>query len=181
MCPPLSWRAASTAHTRLVADGARDVDDDLLGVFAGGIELLVDGGKGAEKLLNNVGQHGCFPGGNTVLGEEDEEFAEDEVHVLGGTDIGEIAEEEGSEVLSVALRVLDASVLQAEAERFIEDSAAAATPGGGMVPAAKRVIARTAMGGARVRGARVGRTRACRARVCGAGNGSGAVHDYPQL
>ena len=76
------------------AIGAGDVQDDGGGlVFIEILVLALDGGQGAEELLEDVGEHRGFFEGDAVLHEEDEEFAEEALGVFGSFDFGEGAEE----------------------------------------------------------------------------------------
>ncbi len=56
-----------------VAVGAGHIHDDV-DVAVVAVDFAVDCGEGAEELLNDVGKDGCFLGGDTILGEENEEF-----------------------------------------------------------------------------------------------------------
>src|SRR5260370_38577481 len=85
-----------------IAHGAGHIHDDV-DVAVVAVDFAVDGGEGAEELLNDVGKNGCFLGGDTILGEEDEEFGQGDLHVHSGGEFGEVAEKGGSEVDGVGI------------------------------------------------------------------------------
>jgi hypothetical protein len=96
----------------LIADGAGHIHDDGDGLVVN-VGFLVDDGDGAEELLNDVGEDGSFLGGDAVLGEKDEEFREGGLHVRGGGEFGEVAEERGSEVDGVGIVRAEGGMLMA--------------------------------------------------------------------
>ena len=68
---------------------ARDVKDDLDGLL---VFVFLDGGHGVEKLTGDVGEDGGAPGGDFVLGEEEQEAREKGVDLDG---IGEVIQAGG--------------------------------------------------------------------------------------
>jgi hypothetical protein len=65
-------------------------------------------------LLNDVGEYGGFPCGDAVLGKEDEEFGKGGLHVDGGIELGEVAEERGSEIEGVGIVGAEGGMFLAE-------------------------------------------------------------------
>ena len=59
-------------------------------------DLVVDGSQRAQKLLENVGQHGGFSGADAILRQKHKDFAEDGLHLGCGSDFGEITQKEGA-------------------------------------------------------------------------------------
>jgi len=83
---------------RSVAVGARHINDDALGLVAGRIGFVFDGGEGAEKEVADVGQDGGAARGDAVLRKKAEEIGEDLVEVRSRFELRELAEEGGGEV-----------------------------------------------------------------------------------
>jgi len=104
--------------------------------FVVSVEFVLDGGEGAEELLNDVGEDGSFFGGDTVLREEEKDFAQDAFHVLSGVDLGAIAEEGGCEIGGCGILEVQAGMRRAERGGLVLDveAAAAACPGAMLTP-----------------------------------------------
>jgi len=101
-----------------------------------GVELLFDGGEGAEELLDDVGEGGGFFDGDAILREEQKDFAEDTFHVLSGVDLGAIAEERGCEIGSGGIFQVVAGMGWAVGGRLLLDGEAAAAACGSAMLAA---------------------------------------------
>jgi hypothetical protein len=111
----------------LAAVGFRHVNDDLLGVA---INLLLDGGKGAEEQVTGVSHDGSASRRDPVVGLELVEFTEGMVDVGGGTKFLDVADEGGSEVGLVELFLAFGSVLEAEAGVRVGDGETAEAAAG---------------------------------------------------
>lgn len=99
-------------------------------------DFAVDGWQGTEEEVADVGEDRCAPGGDAVLGQEDEEVGEDLVDVVGGLEGGELADELGGEVFGFGLFFEGTGVGVAEAGGGIRDGQAAAATSGSEVLAA---------------------------------------------
>ncbi len=97
----MTWR--SRFGVRPVTLGARQVKDDLLGLFVYGLGFEDDGAVGVEELVGDVGEDGGASGGDAALCDEDQELGEELVDVDGRLELGGFAEEFGREVFRVVL------------------------------------------------------------------------------
>jgi hypothetical protein len=75
---------------------AGQIEDD--GGLVVGIELVLDGGEGAEEQAADVGEDGGVAGCNAILSEEVVEFGEGLVDAFGGLEAAGFAREGGGEV-----------------------------------------------------------------------------------
>ncbi len=98
----------SHGKVRSIAVGARHIEDELLGLVAGGIGFAGDGAVGVEELVGDVGEDGGAAGGDGALGDELEEPGEKLVDVDGGVELGKFGEEVGGEVEGIIWRLLKA-------------------------------------------------------------------------
>jgi hypothetical protein len=67
-------------------------------VRVAGMEFAVEGGKGAEEEIADVGEDGGAARGDAAFGEQQEQTAEEEVDFGGGLELPEFAGEGGAEV-----------------------------------------------------------------------------------
>ena len=82
----------------VIAFGADEVEDDLLGSVGGDFVFDVDGVEAAEEEVAGVGHDGAAARGEAVLCEEEQEAGEELVDFGGGLKLGEIAEEIGGDL-----------------------------------------------------------------------------------
>ena len=104
------WLGAHVGIGRLwsglaVTVGTGHVEDDLYGlVFARlGVELVVDGGKGAEELVGDVGERGGAACGDFIFGEEEKKASEEFVDGDSGAELLEVGGEDGGSFRGVLL------------------------------------------------------------------------------
>lgn len=95
-------------------------------------DFAVDGRKGTEEEVADVGENGSAPGGDAVLGQEDEEVGEDLVDVVGGLEGGELADELGGEVFGFGLFFEGTGVGVAKPEEGLETGRRQRRPAGVM-------------------------------------------------
>ena len=76
----------------LVAFGAREVEDDLLGLV---FSFAVHGTMGMEELIGEVAENGGAAGRDASLGDLDDEAGEESLDVLAGRELVEFGEEVG--------------------------------------------------------------------------------------
>jgi len=88
---------------RVVAFGAREIDDDLLGLVVLLAVLAAKGALGMEQLVRDVRQNGGAAGRDAALGDEDEQPGEELLDVGGRLELRELGEEFGGEILGVRL------------------------------------------------------------------------------
>ena len=117
-----------------IAHGRGDIEDHVLGrwVFRGFL-LMLDGGKGAEKNLSEIGQNGGAACGDAVLDEEDGDLGDEAVNAGGRLESGEQTEEGRGKVFVLGGQELARDVAETEAGGGIKDGQAAAASGGGEV------------------------------------------------
>ncbi len=89
------WDAVCPQYglARLFAGGPGKIhDDDRAGGIRGrlGVELVPDGGEGAEELVGDVSEDGGAAGGDAILGQEEKETGEEFVDVLGRGEFGQV-------------------------------------------------------------------------------------------
>ena len=139
---------------RLLAGGARDVaghdangagevadfDTNIVAIVGFSVEFPVDGRKGAEELLDDVGEGGSALGGDAAGGEQDEESAEDALDVRGSVELALFAEEYGNEIERVAIVQVKRSMAAAKGSRLFDDGEVALAAGGGAMEAAGKVV-----------------------------------------
>ncbi|SRR5712692_10116315 len=85
-----------------VALGAREIEDDWLGLVVQFLFFLLDDAVGMEELVGDVGENRGAPGRHTALGGLDEEAGKEFAQVFGGAEMGQAAEEVLGEVGKVA-------------------------------------------------------------------------------
>ena len=93
---------ASDAHGKsfLVELGARQVEDDLLGL---GVDFSFEGAVGMEELVGDEGENRSAARGDAAAGDLNEEAGEELLNVLGGREFGGLSGEKiGGEVFEVA-------------------------------------------------------------------------------
>jgi hypothetical protein len=120
----------------VIAFGADEVEDDLLGSVGGDFVLDIDGMQAAEEKVAGVGHDGAAARGEAVLGEEEQEAGEELVDFGGGLELGEITEEFGGEGgIGIAV-VLGAGMAGTEAGSGVGDAGVAMASARGVVGAA---------------------------------------------
>jgi hypothetical protein len=102
------------------------------------VEFLLDGGKGAEEEVADIGEDGGAAGGDAVVGEVAVEVAEGLVDACGGLEAVGVAGEDGGKLRVVLGLVMAEGVAEAEAGVGVGDGEAT-------VPALGRAV--VAMGG----------------------------------
>jgi len=107
---------------------AREIKDDLLGLA---INLLLDGGEGAEEQVTGVSHDGSASRGDSVVGLELVEFTEGMVDVGGGTEFLDGADKGSGQVRLVEFFLAFGSVLGAEARVRVKDGQTAEAAAGG--------------------------------------------------
>jgi len=85
----------------LVAPGAREIEEDLLGLV---LLFLVHGADGVKKLIGKVAKHGGAARCDASLGSQDEEAGDIAVDGLSSVKLGELREKISGKVLGIAGR-----------------------------------------------------------------------------
>jgi len=75
---------------RVVTFGAREIDDDLLGLVVLLAGLAGKGAMGMEQLVRDVRQNGGAAGRDAALGDEDEQPGEESLDVSGRLELREL-------------------------------------------------------------------------------------------
>jgi len=99
----LSRPVGQLVWERIVAFGAGEIDDDLLGLVVLPAELPGKGAMGMEQLVRDVRQNGGAAGRDATLGDEDEQPGEESLDVSGRLELRELGEEFGGKILGVRL------------------------------------------------------------------------------
>jgi len=81
--------------------GAREVEDDLLGLVVEFLFFLLDDTVGVKELVGDIGENGGAAGRHAAFGGLDEEAREEFAKVVRGGEFGEAAEEVPGEILGV--------------------------------------------------------------------------------
>ena len=88
---------------RVVAFGAREIDNDLLGLVVLLADLASEGAVGMEQLVRDVRQNGGAAGRDAAFGDEDQQPGEELLDVSGRLELRGLGEEVGGEILGVRL------------------------------------------------------------------------------
>jgi len=88
---------------RVVAFGAREIDDDLLGMVVLLADVAGKGAMGMEQLVRDVRQYSSAAGRDAAFGDEDERPGQELLDVGGRLELRELGEEFGGEILGVRL------------------------------------------------------------------------------
>lgn len=111
-----------------------DDSGDFVFVEAVGVEFVVDGGKGAEFEVGDIGEDGGATGGDAVLDQEGGEAGEEVVDLDSGFEIGGFGAESGGEVGVDEFCFEAGGVAEAEGG-VLRDGEVAAATGAGAVTA----------------------------------------------
>jgi hypothetical protein len=106
--------------SRLVADRARGVEDDVDGFFVGEFHAA-HLAEGVEELGSDVGEDTGALGGDAIADEEKQEPGQELVDVIGGVEFGELIEKVGGKVVGVFLALAETGVAEAETGAGIQD------------------------------------------------------------
>src|SRR5713226_6754345 len=125
---------------RLVTLGARQIEDDLLGLVVLGVEFVFDGREGAKEEIADVGKDGGAACSDAILRKEPEEVGEDLVEVGSGLQFAELAEEGDGEVGLLEADRAGVDVFGAETGGGVRDDVTATAAGAGAVLTTGQVI-----------------------------------------
>src|SRR5690242_19698977 len=98
----LSWRGRPIMASSLSrASGAREIEDDLLGLGVFLVQFLFDNAVGMQELARDVGENGGAAGRDAAFGGLDEQAREEFAQVLGRGELGEVVKEVFREIFGV--------------------------------------------------------------------------------
>jgi len=95
------------------------------------IDLALDGHERVEELVGNVGEDSGAACGDAVLHDEDEEFGEELIDLVGGLEVVKLDQEVGGEVDVHGLRRLELQGGMAKAEAGAESTKTTLTTASG--------------------------------------------------
>jgi len=121
---------------RVVACGAREIDDDLLRLVVLLAVLAAKGALGMEQLVRDVRQNGGAAGRDAALGDEDEQPREELLDVGGRLELRELGEEFGGEILGVRLGGRRAGMTETKTGAGVQNGKTTLTAIDGVVAAA---------------------------------------------
>lgn len=121
---------------RIVAFGAREIDDDLLGLVVLLAVLAAKGAMGMEQLVRDVRQNGGAAGRDAALGDEDEQPGEELLDVSGRLELRELGEEFGGKILGVRLGGGQAGMPETKTGAGVQNGKSAPAATDGVVAAA---------------------------------------------
>jgi hypothetical protein len=113
------------------ADGPRKIHDDGGARSVVDAEFPIDGGKGAQEQIVDVGEDGSAARGDAILGEEHVQLAEGMVDAGGSLEVFGVAGKGGGEIGDVGILVVTDGVLETEAGIRVGDGLKATAAAGG--------------------------------------------------
>jgi hypothetical protein len=103
-------------------------------------DFAFDGFEAVEEQLADVGEEGGVARGDTVLGDQGEEFTQDVVEVVGGLELAGEGGEFGGNAVGVAELLLSTGMVETEGGVGVRARHAAATAVGEAEKAAGRIF-----------------------------------------